>query len=285
MTMMEAPVVVGVVALLAALTWAWRRASQAAVPGPRRVAWQDEAAAAPGRRLVLDVAAARADDPAVQRLVADAAHRALAADRALDEVEVVARDGRSLGHHRRPEPLPPEVALPEALREPHPPPRRTPSPVPRSDPGHPTRRVDPAPEVRSAPLADRIELATELRRRIEHPDRATDVLRVILEASGRSVTVDGDLLVTDDVAVAVVDPRRDAEQALSHGYLRIATTSAPRGLIVRLGYADPALVRRRDAAAAHVRHVGPYAIQRMADAVAVGADPIAFAAGPATIVR
>lgn len=277
----EALAVIGLALLAAALVWGWRRVTAAARPGPRRTAW--EGAAAAGTRVVLDLPGADPDDPAVQRLVREAAHRVLAGDRQLDEVEVVARDGALLGRERRPEPLPADVDLPEQLRAPHASPRHGPSPVPPPDPGHPRYIAEPAPEVRVAPLAERLDLSPAIRSRITDPDRATDVLRAILEAAGRPVDVDGDLLVSDDVAIAVVDPRGNTERALNHGFLRIESTSAPRGMIVRLGYVDPALTRRREAAAPHVRHVGTDALQRMADAVAAGADPIAFAAGPVTL--
>jgi hypothetical protein len=266
------------IGLVAVVVWAWRRLSAADRPKPRRDAWEE--ADAGGQRLVLDLPGADPDDPAVERLVQEAAHRVLAADRTLDEVEVVARDGSPLGRVRRPVPVTREVAVPEALREPHAPRRHAPSAVPTPDAGHPRTIAEPAPTVRTAPLADRLELSAAVRSRITQPDRATDVLRAILEVAGRHVEADGDLLVSGDVAIAVVDPRDRAEQALNHGFLRIQATDAARGMILRLGYVDPTLTHRKEAAAPHVRHVGPDALQRMADAAAVGADPIAFAAGP-----
>jgi hypothetical protein len=278
----EVLAVIGLAAFAAALVWAWRRVSSAAEPGPRRTAW-DGTAGVTGTRIVLDIEGADPDDPAVQRLVQEAARQVLASDRDVDEVVVAARDGVVLGRERRPDPLPAGVELPAALREPHAPARHGPSPVPHSDPGHPRHVAEPAPDVRSTPLADRLELPPAIRSRVADPDRAFDVLRAILEASERTVEVDGDLLVTGDVAVAVVDPRGDTERALNHAFLRIQGTDAARGMIVRLGYVDPALTRRREASAPHVRHVGADALQRMADAVAAGADPIAFAAGPVTV--
>ncbi|WP_052667195.1 hypothetical protein [Nitriliruptor alkaliphilus] len=280
--MVEVLAVLGLAALAAVLVWGWRRLSRAAEPGPRRTAWGGDEDRG-GTRIVLDIESSDPDDPAVQRLVQEAAHRVLARDRDLVEVEVVARDGTVLGVEHRPEPLPADVELPPALRTPHAPARHTPSPVPQSDPGHPRYVAEPAPEVRATPLAERLDLAPAIRSRIADPDRALDVLRAILEASDRPVEVDGDLLVTGDVAVAVVDPRGDTERALNHAFLRIQGTDVARGMIVRLGYVDPTLTRRREAAAPHVRHVGADAIQRMADAVAAGADPIAFAAGPVTV--
>jgi hypothetical protein len=267
------------IGLVALVFWAWRRLSAADRPKPRRAPW--EAVGEGGGRLVLDLPGVDPDDPAVERLVQEAAHRVLAADRELDEVEVVARDGTLLGRVRRPAPVTRELAVPEALREPHAPRRHAPSVVPSPDVGHPRTVAEQAPTIRAVPLADRLELSPAVRARVTEPDRAIDVLRAILEVAGRPVTADGDLLVSGDVAIVVVDPRDRAEQALNHGFLRIQATDVPRGMILRLGYVDPALTHRKEAAAPHVRHVGQDALQRMADAAAVGADPIAFAAGPA----
>jgi hypothetical protein len=269
---------VAVIVVLAVVLW---RRVQGPSPAPRRAAW--EADGPSGERVVLDLVDADPKDPAVERLVNEAGLAVLARDRALDEVEVVARDGAPLGRVRRPDPLPADVTIPAELREPHAPRRHGPSAVPQHDPGHPRTVAEPAPEVRSAPLADRLDLHPSVRARIDDPDRASEVVRAILEASGRSVTADGDLLVCGDVAIAIVDPRGDAEQALNHGFLRIQSTDATRGLLLRLGYVDPALTRRREAAAPHVRHVGTDALQRMADAAAAGADPIRFAGGPVTV--
>lgn len=280
--MVEVLAVLGVALVAAVVVWAWRRSAGLGAPGPRRTAWETPRGVT-GARVVLDLEGADPDDPAVQRLVRETARERLAADRDVDEVEVVDRAGAVLGRERRPSPLPPETSIPEALREPHAPTRHGPSPVPPTGPGHPRHVAEPAPDVRAAPLADRLELPAAVRERITAPDRATDILRAILETAGRTVDVDGDLLVTGDVAVVVIDPRGDTERALNHGFLRIQGTDASRGLIVRLGYVDPSLTRRREAAAPHVRHVGVDAIQRMADAAAVGADPVAFAAGPVTL--
>jgi hypothetical protein len=269
---------VAVIVVLAVVLW---RRVQGPTPTPRRSAWEEDGPS--GERVVLDLADADPKDPAVERLVNEAGLAVLAREPALDEVEVVARDGAPLGRVRRPDPLRADVTIPAELREPHAPRRHGPSAVPQHDPGHPRTVAEPAPEVRSAPLADRLDLHPSVRARIDDPSRASEVVRAILEASGREVTADGDLLVCGDVAIAIVDPRGDAEQALNHGFLRIQSTDATRGLLLRLGYVDPALTRRREAAAPHVRHVGTDALQRMADAAAAGADPIRFAGGPVTV--
>lgn len=268
-------VAIVVVLVVAVVVWAWRRDRDRTAAAKARRPW-DAPPGARGSRIVLDLDAPDPDDPAVQRLVRDAAHRTLRADPAIDEVTVVAPDGRVLGHVVRPGPLGPEVTLPEALREPHAPTRHAPSPVPHDD-LHTRTRHETSPELRRAPLADRLELPPAVRARIVDPTRAVDVIRAILEVAGRPVQVDGDLLLSDDVAIVVIDPRPDPDRALTHGYLRVEASPASRGIVLRVGYVDPALVRRREAAARHVRHVGPDALQRMADAVAAGGDPVAFA--------
>lgn len=267
-------IVVGIVLLL--------RGVDRRPPAPRREAWET-AATDLGTRIVLDLEVPDPSHPSVERLATDAAHRTLARDQTLTHVEVVDRSGQQLGRVERPEPLTATPGLPAQLREPHTAHPHVPSPVRRSEPEGPTGPRELAPEVRRAPLADRLDLPAAVRAEVQAPDRAVDIVRAILTAAGRDVTMEGDLVRTGDVAIAVVDPRPDADQALTHGFLRIQATDAARGIVLRLGYADPAVVRRRELAAPHVRHVGPDALQRMADAVAAGADPITFAAGPATV--
>lgn len=259
--------------------WAWR--SIAPGGGPTRSSWEQDQVT--GTRVTLDLEDVDPDAPAVQRLVQETAHRILVRDPSLDEVEVVDRAGRTLARVRRPSPLPPEVAVPEALRGPHGRARHSPSPVGRDEQGRSTIVPGAAPEVRSIPLAERYELSLGVRARLDDLDDGAGLLHAILSEAGREATRDGDLVRCGDTAIAVVDVHGDPEQALSHGFLRIEATDATRGIVLRLGFVDPVAVRRREAAAPYVRHVGPEAIQRMADAAAAGADPIAFAVGPATV--
>lgn len=267
-----------VAALVALVVWVWRRPL---APRPATEPW-DEDPSVTGARVVLDLVAKDPDDPALRRLVHETALRALRSNTTVDRVEVVDADGRVLGTEERAAPLP-EVALPAELHEPHLRRSRTPSVVPRPK-ARGSRAPSAPPEdvsVAARPFADRLDLPADVRRRIQRPDRVVDVVRAILEAAGRPTEVRGDVVVSGDLAVAVVDARTDAEGALTHGFLRVQETGAPRGIVVRLGYVDPRVIRRREATAPHVRHVAVDAVQRMADAVAVGADPIAFAAAPA----
>jgi hypothetical protein len=252
-------------------------------PSPRRSAWS--APDPTGARVVLDLDAADPEHPSVRRLVDEAGRRALARDRSLERVVVEARDGRPLGEVERPRPLPPSATLPDSLEVSHGTRPSPPSPVGHDEVDGPRRPPEPAPEVVALPLADRLDLPPSVRARVADPDRATDVVVAILAEAGSAATVDGDLIRVGDVALVIVDPRRDPERALTYGFLRIQGTDAARGIVLRLGYVDPQLVRAREAAAPHVRHVGPDGLQRMADAVTAGArDPLAFLLGPATVV-
>jgi hypothetical protein len=99
--------------------------------------------------------------------------------------------------------------------------------------------------------------------------------------------VDGDLLHVGDTAVVVLRPPGPTvtPEALNHAFLRIQQSGASRGLVVALGYLDVNEVRRREMLAPQVLHVGPEGVQRMADAVALGADPLRFAVAPALAAR
>jgi hypothetical protein len=65
---------------------------------------------------------------------------------------------------------------------------------------------------------------------------------------------------------------------LNGAYLRLRASGARRGLVVTPGFLDLDDVRRREVPDPAVLHCGPEGIQRMADAVAAGADPLRFAA-------
>ena len=111
-----------------------------------------------------------------------------------------------------------------------------------------------------------------------------ELIRAILVAGGTTLEVDRDLIVTDDLAIVVVpDPTDRASEALNHAFLRCQEARRPQGLVIRLGWVNAEELRHREAAAPWVRHVDSDAIQRMADAVAVGADPVAFASRPRVV--
>jgi hypothetical protein len=257
-------------------------------PGPRPTTpgeWQQKAPQA--ARVRLDLSVEDPDHPAVQRLVNDAARRALRANPELDDVEVHDRDGQLLGRVLRPGPLPPAPSIPEDLREPHSRPDHTPQAV-----RGPSRLPQPLPEpddeidvsVPGRPFAEQFDLPESVRRRVRDPERPIELVRAILEAAGQPVRTDHDVAVTGDTAVAVVSPGSGSmSEELARAFMRIQASGAARGVIVRLGYVDPALIRHREAAAPHVRHVNTDGIQRMADAVEAGGDPVEFAVGPVVL--
>jgi len=258
-------------AVAAAIVWGvWRGLT--APPGPpTRRPWDEEGRA--GRTLVLDVGAADPDDPAVQRLVREAAHHALRADPTIDDVEVRARDGAVLGHVSRTERTR-GIDIPEELHEPHARTDHGPRAVPGDRPRHPTISRDELGDERlphHRDVADRFELPEQVEDELTDRDDPIELVRAILAVAGREPVVDGDRIVADGVAIVIV------------AYLRCQAAGVRRGVVIRLGWVNAEALRRREAAAPWIRHVDADAIQRMADAVAIGADPVAFAVGPRVV--
>lgn len=263
--------------VVAAAAWLLRRSGD--TDPPRRPGrWAEPEADA---TVVLDLEVVDTGSPALARLVHDAADRVLAARADLDHVEVQDRAGRSLGIRTRERSPLREVALPDSLSEPHA--RRRHGPTPVSTPDDRPRPGPPEAgpiEVPRRSLAARFDLPDVVVGGITDPGRPIEVVRAILAAGGRPAATHGDRLISDDTAVVVVDVRDGAETALTHAFLRIQDSGASRGLVLTLGYVDPEVIRRREAAAAHVRYVGADAIQRMADAVELGIDPLDVAVAP-----
>ena len=236
-------------------------------------------------RVTLELEDADPASPVVRRLVHDAAARVFALLPDAVEVEVRARGGRVLGRVSRRSPPPPRTEVPPPLYEPRP--RRAAGPDPTrhlreeelSAAGRaPVAAGPPEPPPRT--LLDRFDLPPSVRDRVRSPDDPADLLRAVLEAAGIPHRLDRDLVLAGDTAIAVVEPDAGVvvgHDALNHAYLRIAASGAARGLVIALGYVDPREVERREMAAPQVRHAGPDAIQRMADAAALGADPLRFA--------
>lgn len=273
-------IVVAAVFLAAVVLGLARRAGQA---GPRtpRGSWEEPAT---GGVIVLDLDIEDPDDPTVRRLVEDAGRRALVTHPDLDEVEVRSRAGVVLATVPRAQPVRTEATIPDQLHEPHAPRRHAPDPVAPAGATR-ERRVhedDVDVHVPDRPFAERFVLPEAVRRAVRDPDRPIDVVVAILEAAGHPVERQGDVVVAGDTAVAVVPHlRHGTEDALTRAFMHLRDTPASRGIVIRLGYVDPEDIRRREAAAPDVRHVTADAIQRMADAVSLGGDPLAFAIGPA----
>ena len=233
--------------------------------------------------ITLDVAAGDPDAPSVTRLVDATASQVLATSPRVETVTVVNRAGTVLGVRERPhdDPVPPRQE-PE-IREPH---RRTfralgPHTEPRP-PSMPTLDLDEeAPTPR--PLAERYELPAAVTDRIQRPDDPVNVVRAILEAAGLPVRVDGEALVSGREAVIVpaVAGHSVTKDLLTRAYLAFQRTGAAQGVVICLGHVSAAECRRRELLAPELRHAGPDAIQRMADAVALGGNPLRFVIEPA----
>lgn len=264
------------------------RQQGAGVAGP-------DASRAERATVVLDVGEVHAEGEVVQRMVREAAARVMAESREVTDVEVRSRDGTLLGRVTSGAKPVPSLDSPLQFLEPHVI-RRTPEPPPRGleDELHPTvtphfdAKERPAPR---RPLADTFDLPGTVRARLADPDDPVELVRAILEASGLQASVVGDMIRTGDEAIIVLSAgaaRTFMHDALNHAYLRFRESGGTRGLVVSLGYMDPTDVRKRELLAPELRHVGSEGIQRMADAVAIGADPLAFATAPrviATTVR
>jgi hypothetical protein len=264
-------------AVVIGLLWRGRQVG----PQSPRGSWEDTQV---GGVIVLDLDIDDPDDPTVQRLVRDAGRRALVTDRDLDTVEVRSRSGAVLATITRSQPVGAEPTIPDELREPHAARRHSPDPVAPTGATREPRSLDPDDDVHvpDRPFADRFVLPDRVRAAVRDADRPTDVLAAILEVAGHAVDRQGDVVVTGDTAIAVVpNLRHGMEDALTRAFMHIRDTEASRGIVIRLGYCDPEEIHRREAAAPAVRHVSADAIQRMADAVALGGDPVAFAIGPA----
>lgn len=244
---------------------------------PPRPTWEQPVAGS-GRVVVLDLVADDPQRPSMQRLVQDVGVRTLAADPDLDTVEVRDRAGTTLGHVTRPDPLPPMI---ETTREATGSRTHRPNPIGGSTPppvDHRGSGVDL--QVPTRHFADRFELPAAVHERLRDPESPVDLLRAILEAAGQRTRIDGEVLVADETGVLVALIDGDPNAALNHAYLRFRDTGLARGLVVHVGFVDPAYVRHREVAAPNVRHVGADALQRMADAVDLGSDPLAAALGP-----
>jgi hypothetical protein len=225
------------------------------------------------------------ENPATQRLVGEAVSRALAADPQVQTVVVLSRDGQELGRvERTAPPVPrPFVDSPIALREPHAPRHVGPrEPIQDEHPTAPPGQVHFKEEERSPAhrsLADHFEFPDALRERIHDREDPVEIVRAIFEEAGVTFDADGNVFRRGDHALVVlraplhtvVDP-----ESLNTAFLRFQRSGAKRGVVVTVGTLYSHEVHRRELLAPQLLHTGPEGIQRMADAVAVGADPLDF---------
>ena len=271
--------VVIAVVLLGIVAAVWRARPFERAPRPAVPPRQQPRITAPVTTLVLDVHGGDPDSPSVQRLARSVALPVFERSADVEEVLVKDRDDALVARIARPEP-PPEPtekgAVPFDLQL-----------HPRSyEPAH--EGVVPPPDGstddpgRATRFADRFDLPPSVTGPLRDPDDPVEVVRAILDAAGLVATVSGSSVLTDDLLLIVVPGTRGVvtREDLTHAYLRFDSGRAPRGVAICLGYVDPDELRRRELLAPTLGHVGQDAIQRMADAVALGADPLTFLEGP-----
>ena len=257
--------------------------------GPSPLA-ADTSKGPPGQaEVVLPVADADPGAPATQRIVADAAGRALTADPTVTTVVVLSSGGRELGRVHRTETPPPKpfVDVPDDLLEPHA--RR------HSGPGDPVEhkpgsaapanvRFSDEPQHKQVhkTLAENFDLTDTVRQKITHPDDAVDIVRAILSAANIPFEVDDNVIVSKNRALVVIRTSLHGSVASEHldaAYLRFERSRAKRGVVVTPGTVYQHEMSRRQRLAPALLHAGPDGIQRMADAAAMGADPLDFVVG------
>jgi hypothetical protein len=236
--------------------------------------------------VTLEIDEADPASPAVRRLVQETALGVLRTAPDAREVVVRTRAGTIVGRVSRETPMPRELTVSPVLHEPHV--RRTHVPdvlggLHGSEPApKPDRDRHTPGELAAAhrPLMDQFDLPEAVRTGIGDPDDPIDLVRAILEAAGVPCEIDGDLIRVGESALVILRTSGDVaigHEALNHAYLRVLRSGAQRGLVIALGFMDPREVKRREMLAPQVLHAGPDGIQRMADAVSLGADPLRFA--------
>lgn len=241
--------------------------------------------ASEGASVTLEVDDADPASPAAQRLVHEMALGIFRTAPDARDVEVRTRAGTFLGRVSRETPPPRELTFSPWLHEPHIQRTHVPDvlgglygsePAPRPRDRHTPGELTPP----HRPLIDQFDLPEAVRTRIADPDDPIDLVRAILGAAGVRCEIDGDLIQGGESTLVILRTSGDiviGREALNHAYLRIVGSGAPRGLVIGLGFMDPREVKRREMLAPQVLHAGPDAIQRMADAVSLGADPLRFA--------
>lgn len=227
--------------------------------------------------ITLDIGTAQAGHPGVERLARDAARHSLAMDPALTEVEVRSQSGGVLGMFPRSAAAPVrQIAMPAAgvahrhvvIHLPGDPDEDRPVVAP-------PRFAAPQPAPPKRPLAEILELPEIVRHRLRRPDDAIDIVRAVLETAGHKVSVEGDLIVAGDLAIVVIQGPA-THKMLNHAYLRFRAGGTKEGVVIATGILPSGEASRREMLAPELRHTGVEAIQRMADAAAIGADPLRF---------
>ncbi len=231
--------------------------------------------------LTLDLAGVDPNSPAIERLIDDAAWQAFASFPTAKVVEICDRDGRQIGTRTREGGR--TVTIPDDLYEPHLPRDRTPEPLSSGGEQLPgVRREGMTAGTPGRPLLERFDVPTGVTAAVADPDDAMALVAALLEAGGHRVDAADDVLrVGDEVVIVIRAPIGEPleRDVVNHAYRRFQESGAARGVVVTPGFLDPRDVRRREVLVPALRYAGPEGIQRMADAVAVGGDPLRFAAG------
>lgn len=276
-------IVAAVAALVAVVVYATglaRRAGSELPPRRERLGDAPEPRVVEGAEEVsvtLPIGPVDPEAPTVERLVLQAADQVLHQYPHVKRVVVRDRTGEVLREVLRPDRVK-EVAIPEQLSEPQAPRSHTPSPVRPSGVSHP-QRVEDVDDLQRPhrSLVERFDLPEDVVDRVSADPSLEELLEAILTAAGHDVTRDGDLLRIGETAVVALHGA--GAEAMNHAYRRYDASGALSGLAITVGYLSPREVERRELLAPDLRYVGPDAVQRMADAVALSADPLAFAVG------
>lgn len=126
--------------------------------------------------------------------------------------------------------------------------------------------------------AQRLDLPAAVRDQLPDDPTLVDVVAAILAAAGHEPVVEQDVVRVGDRAVVAAESTD--HDSLSGAFLRYRSSGARYGVVVSRRSVPGSEVRRRELLAPDLRYAPPGALQRMADAVTVGGDPIGFALGP-----
>lgn len=173
--------------------------------------------------------------------------------------------------HPRPMRVLSEIPRPAPRRRPH-----VPSPVPTSRHGHTLPLGDP-PDDPPRLFAERFHLPPSVHAELRHRDDPVELVRAILAAAGLPAAVDGEWVSSGDHLIAVIGSRSGKPalpRVLNGLYLSFRASGARHGVVLCLDHLDPAVIRRRELLETRLGHEGPAALQRMADAVGRGEDPL-----------
>ena len=226
----------------------------------------------------LDVVVDDVEGQRAQRLASDASARMFSIAPDVSTITVHDRAGQAVAVHHR--------SVAERIREPLTGPASGPSrslsrweanlELPSIPAQHPDADDIEPIDLRSGPIVDHLDLPAQIRRALPDDARAIDIVEALLRLTGHPVMRDRDTLTVGDVAVIVVEAGTPGEDVLRHAYLRFVAARARAGVVIAMNPADLADAPRRERLEPHVSHVGPGALQRMADATALGGDPLAF---------